>query len=162
MISKDVKVQKPGECCGNCIETADPGFSGACGLMGETGSYLWCEHYIDIRTRDGKAMLTFELALERTGFDGQMDKLIEEMLELGKAILKSRGNGYTYAIMEEFGHVELCMEFLRTRMEQFPVLNKENTEIVGNLYDDVVRIREQRLDKWFEFEMQEARKRNGL
>jgi hypothetical protein len=33
------------ERCGNCIETADDDFGGACAYAGEIGSEYWCPKY---------------------------------------------------------------------------------------------------------------------
>ena len=37
--------RKDGKCCGNCIETDDPDFGGACCYAGEISSNFYCEHW---------------------------------------------------------------------------------------------------------------------
>jgi len=40
-----IKKRDDGKCCGNCIETADPDFGGACCYAGEIGCNFYCEHW---------------------------------------------------------------------------------------------------------------------
>ena len=40
-----MKSRDDGKCCGNCIETADPDFGGACCYAGEIGCNFYCEHW---------------------------------------------------------------------------------------------------------------------
>jgi len=155
------RIQQPGECCSNCIEGNDPGFGGACSYAGEISSNFWCEHYIDVRTREGKAILTYYLALEAKGIHRQMDKLVEEMSELTKAIMKTNleyhNDNYNYNLnlLEEIGHVELALECVHhwLKLQTSPGLDAVNSDRVA------INLREQRLIKWFDVEMKNAQAR---
>lgn len=54
------------------------------------------------------------------GGDAQIDMLIEEMAELTQALLKSRRNGvaFSYAVLEEFSDVEICMEQIKEKIHE--------------------------------------------
>jgi len=40
-----MKSRDDGKCCGNCIQTDDPDFGGACCYAGEISCNFYCEHW---------------------------------------------------------------------------------------------------------------------
>lgn len=98
---------------------------------------------------------TFDLAVERTGIDGQIDKACTEMAEFIHAALDTRACGVTYswAFFEEMGHVQLCLELIESRLKEFP------SNGYGTCLNQVNEIREKRMKDWYEFEIAESERR---
>lgn len=98
-----------------------------------------------------KRKITFDLAYARLGSaDKQLDKTIEEMAELTQAIMKARASGVTYSfnLLEEMGHVELCFEMIKSHLATLPSIDEKS-----NLFMQFENTREKRLDDWYCYEM---------
>ena len=90
-----------------------------------------------------KAKTTFDLAFERTGTSQQLDKTVEECSEL------------TLHILEEMGHVELCIEMIKSQLSD---MRTGGGQYILQSYD---YMKEKRLNAWYAFEIEEMEKRNG-
>jgi len=104
-----------------------------------------------------KSKTTFDLAFERTGTSQQLDKTVEECSELIQAIMKARSQGsdYTLHILEEMGHVELCIEMIKSQLSD---MRTGGGQYILQSYD---YMKEKRLNAWYAFEIEEMEKRNG-
>ena len=101
-----------------------------------------------------KVKTTFDLACERTGTQQQLDKTIEECSELIHAIMKARSQGfeYTHHILEEMGHVELCIDMIKSQLATMPTSG-------GRYIQSYEYMKEKRLNDWYVFEIEEMEKR---
>ncbi len=85
----------------------------------------------------------FILAYKRTSQAAQLDKLIEEMSELTQAIMKTRYNQntvYDDHILEEMGHVELCLEMIRS-------------DLSPCMIDKLELMKDERIRNWYNWEL---------
>jgi len=83
---------------------------------------------------------TFDMAMERTGIDQQMDKCVEEMAELTQGIMKARSMGvaFSHNVFEEMAHVRLSLDLLEYWLP-------DNSDRISKIYN-------KRIDDWYEFE----------
>jgi len=104
-----------------------------------------------------KAKTTFDLAFERTGTQQQLDKTMEECSELMQGIFKARLDGmqYSFNVLEELGHVELCIQMIKSQLAVTPTSG-------GNYLQSYEFMKERRLNAWYDFEIEELVKRGGL
>lgn len=103
-----------------------------------------------------KAKITFNLAVERTGTRAQLDKTIEEMSEFIHMVMKSRANGvqYSHRVLEEMGHVDLCLEMIKSQLAILPSISDQ-----GKLLDIFNQLKQKRLDDWYAYEIEQLEAR---
>ena len=108
----------------------------------------------------GKRQITFDLAYNRLGSaDKQLDKIIEEMAELTFGIMKARVLGGTYSVnvLEEMGHVELCLEMIKSDLAKIPTIVENET-----LLTRFETFREKRVDDWYAYEIEQLEIREEI
>jgi len=107
-----------------------------------------------------KRQVTFDLAYTRLGSsDKQLDKIIEEMAELTFGIMKARVLGGTYSVnvLEEMGHVELCLEMIKSDLAKISTIVEGETLITR-----FETFREKRADDWYAYEIEQLEIREEI